>query len=177
MKKRLMTFLACLLFVMTAAFAQKKVTGTVISQDDGQPVIGASVLVVGTNVGTVTNPNGQFSLTVPAGKSTLRITYVGMEPLEVTAHPNMRILLTSDRTALDEVVVVAYGTAKRQSITGAVASIDSKDIEQRISTTVTGALEGAAPGVQVNNTYGEPGAEPNIRIRGIGSINGSNTPL
>ena len=177
MKKRLMMVLAGLLLSLGTVLAQTKVNGTVISQDDGQPVIGASVFVVGTNVGTVTNPNGQFSLTVPAGKNTLRITYVGMEPLEVTARPNMRILLTSDRTALDEVVVVAYGTAKRQSITGAVASIDSKDIEQRISTTVTGALEGAAPGVQVNNTYGEPGAEPNIRIRGIGSINGSNTPL
>ena len=125
-------------------------------------------LSVGTNVGTVTNAQGQFSLTTPAGKDVLRITYVGMDPLEVTARPNMRILLTSDRTALDEVVVVAYGTAKKQSITGSVASIDSKEIEQRIGTSVTGALEGAAPGVQVNNTYGEPGAEPNIRIRGIG---------
>ena len=176
-KRRIMTLLAVLFLFVGGAFAQTRVNGTVISQDDGQPVIGATVQVVGTNVGTVTNAQGQFSLTTPAGKDVLRITYVGMDPLEVTARPNMRILLTSDRTALDEVVVVAYGTAKKQSITGSVASIDSKEIEQRIGTSVTGALEGAAPGVQVNNTYGEPGAEPNIRIRGIGSLNGSNTPL
>ena len=177
MEKRLMTLMAALFLFIGGALAQTKVNGTVVSQDDGQPVIGATVQVVGTQVGAVTNASGQFSLTCPAGKNVLRITYIGMEPLEVTARSNMRILLTSDQTALDEVVVVAYGTAKKQSITGAVASIDSKDIEQRIGTSVTGALEGAAPGVQVNNTYGEPGAEPNIRIRGIGSLNGSNSPL
>ena len=177
MKQRLTMLLACLFLMIGGVIAQTKVSGTVTSQEDGQPVIGASVLVVGTQVGTVTDANGRFSLTCPEGKNTLRITYVGMEPIEVSARPNMRIVLTSDQTALDEVVVVAYGTAKRQSITGAVSSIDSKEIEKRISTTVTGALEGAAPGVQVNNTYGEPGAEPTIRIRGIGSLNGSNTPL
>jgi len=176
-KRRIMTLLAMLFLLVGGALAQTKVNGTVLSQDDGQPVIGATVQVVGTTVGTVTNSNGQFSLTCPAGKNVLRITYVGMEPIEVSARPNMRIMLTSDQTALDEVIVVAYGTAKKQSITGSVASIDSKEIEQRIGTSVTGALEGAAPGVQVNNTYGEPGAEPNIRIRGIGSLNGSNSPL
>ena len=177
MKERLTMLLACLFLMIGGVIAQTKVSGTVTSQEDGQPVIGASVLVVGTQVGTVTDANGRFSLTCPEGKNMLRITYVGMEPIEVSARPNMRIVLTSDQTALDEVVVVAYGTAKRQSITGAVSSIDSKEIEKRIGTTVTGALEGAAPGVQVNNTYGEPGAEPTIRIRGIGSLNGSNTPL
>ena len=102
-------FLACLFLSVGMALAQTKVTGTVVSQDDGQPVIGASVLVVGTNTGTVTNADGQFSLTVPAGKKTLRISYVGMEPIEVSARANMRIMLTSDQKALDEVIVVAFG--------------------------------------------------------------------
>jgi len=177
MKERLTMILACLFLMVGVVMAQTKVNGTVTSQEDGEPVIGATVIVVGTQVGTVTDANGRFSLTCPEGKNMLRITYVGMEPIEVSARSNMRIVLTNDQTALDEVVVVAYGTAKRQSITGAVSSIDSKEIEKRIGTTVTGALEGAAPGVQVNNTYGEPGAEPTIRIRGIGSLNGSNTPL
>jgi len=173
-----MMFLAALFLMVGTALAQTKVTGSVTSQDDGQPVIGASVLVVGTQVGTVTDVNGQFSLTVPAGKKTLRITYVGMEPIEVSARPNMRIMLTSDQHSLDEVVVVAYGTAKRQSITGAVSVVGGEKIEERIVTSVTGALEGAAPGVQVNNTYGEPGAAPNIRIRGIGSlVSGASSPL
>ncbi len=109
MKKRLTMFLACLFLSVGMALAQTKVTGTVVSQDDGQPVIGASVLVVGTNTGTVTNADGQFSLTVPAGKKTLRISYVGMEPIEVSARANMRIMLTSDQKALDEVIVVAFG--------------------------------------------------------------------
>ena len=103
MKERLTMLLACLFLMIGGVIAQTKVSGTVTSQEDGQPVIGASVLVVGTQVGTVTDADGRFSLTVPAGKSTLRITYVGMEPIEITARPNMRIMLTSDQKALDEV--------------------------------------------------------------------------
>ena len=113
MKKRLTMFLAALFLMVGTALAQTKVNGTVVSQEDGGPVVGASVLVVGTQIGTVTNGEGKFSLTVPAGKSTLRITYVGMEPIEVSARANMRIVLTSDSKALDEVIVVAYGTSKK----------------------------------------------------------------
>ena len=123
MEKRLTMFLACLFLSMGLAIAQTKVNGTVTSQEDGQPVIGATVVVVGTQDGTVTDVNGQFSLTVPAGKNTLRITYVGMEPIEVSARPNMRIMLTSDQTALDEVIVVAYGTQKKSSFTGSAAVV------------------------------------------------------
>lgn len=90
MEKRLTMFLAALFLCVGSVLAQTKVNGTVVSQDDGQPVVGATVLVVGTQVGTTTNANGQFSLTVPAGRKTLRITYVGMEPIEVSARPNMR---------------------------------------------------------------------------------------
>ena len=116
MKQRLTMLLAAMLLMVGTALAQTKVNGTVTSQEDGQPVIGASVLVVGTSVGTVTDANGKFSLTCPAGKNMLRITYVGMEPLEVSARPNMRIMLTNDQTALDEVIVVAYGTQKKASL-------------------------------------------------------------
>ena len=108
-------------------------------------------------------------MNVPAG-SKLEITYIGMNPQTVKASSNMKIALTSDNKSLDEVVVVAYGTAKRQSITGSVSAVDAKEIENRISTSVTGALEGAAPGVQVNNSYGEPGASPKIHIRGVGTL-------
>ena len=100
MKQRLTMLLAAMLLMVGTALAQTKVNGTVTSQEDGQPVIGASVLVVGTSVGTVTDANGKFSLTCPAGKNMLRITYVGMEPLEVSARPNMRIMLT--RPARDD---------------------------------------------------------------------------
>ena len=177
MEKRIKMLFACLFLFVGMAMAQTKVSGTVLSYEDNEPVVGAAVRVVGTNIGAVTDVNGKFTITCPAGKNTLSISYVGMESIEVSARANMRILLKNDAQNLDEIVVVAYGTAKKQSITGAVSSIDAKEIDKRIATSVTGALEGAAPGVQVNNTYGEPGAEPTIRIRGIGSINGSNTPL
>ena len=177
MKKRLMMVLAGLLLSLGTVLAQTKVNGTVISQDDGQPVIGASVLVVGTNVGTVTNANGQFSLTCPEGKNTLRITYVGMEPLDVTARPNMRIILTSDQTALDEVIVVAYGTAKRSAFTGSASEIKTSEISQHVTSTATNALIGKVAGVQAVTSSGAPGSAPTITIRGIGSYLASSQPL
>ena len=177
MEKRLTMFFACLFLSLGMALAQTKVTGTVISQDDNEPVIGASVLVVGTQVGTVTDTNGRFSLTVPAGKSTLRITYVGMEPIEVSARPNMRIMLTSDQKALDEVIVVAYGTAKKTSFTGSAESVSADKLELRPITSATKALEGNVSGVLMTSGTGQPGNGASIRIRGFGSINASNDPL
>ena len=93
-----------------------KVTGTVISESDGQPVIGASVKVNGTTIGAVTDGGGRFSLTCPDDKKMLTISYIGMENVEVAARPNMRIIL-SDNREIDEVIVVAYGTQKRSSFT------------------------------------------------------------
>ncbi|MBQ3857145.1 MAG: SusC/RagA family TonB-linked outer membrane protein [Prevotella sp.] len=170
MEKRLKMVLAGLVLSAGMAMAQTQISGTVISAEDGQPVIGASVKVVGTKMGTVTDIDGNFSLNAPAG-SKLEISYIGMTSQTVSAKSGkMNINLQADRQNLDEVVVVAYGTAKRQSITGAVTSIDAKNIEKRIGTSVTGALEGSAPGIQVNSTYGEPGAAPKISIRGIGTL-------
>ena len=177
MKKRLMMVLAGLLLSLGTVLAQTKVNGTVISQDDGQPVVGASVLIVGTNNGTVTNANGQFSLTVPEGKKTLRITYVGMEPIEVSARPNMRIVLTSDQSALDEVIVVAYGTAKKSSFTGSASVVKSDEIGKIQVQNAVNALSGKVAGVQINTASGQPGSNPTVRIRGISSINAGNAPL
>ena len=129
MIKKLTMIFAGLFLSAGMALAQMQVTGTVVSQEDNQPVVGATIQVPGTQEGAVTNIDGKFSLTVPAGKSTLRISYVGMETLEVSARPNMRIVLTSDANALDEVMVVAYGTQKRSSFTGAASTIKSEKIE------------------------------------------------
>jgi TonB-linked SusC/RagA family outer membrane protein len=177
MKKRLTMLLACFFLMVGGVIAQTKVNGTVTSQEDGEPVIGASVLVVGTQVGTVTDANGRFSLTCPAGKNTLRITYVGMEPIEVSARPNMRIVLTSDSKALDEVIVVAYGTQKKSSFTGSAQSVGAEEVELRPITSVTKALEGNVSGVQMTSGSGQPGESPKIHIRGFGSINASSDPL
>lgn len=172
-----MTLVAMLFLLLGGAFAQTKVNGTVVSQDDGQPVIGASVMVVGTQVGTVTNADGRFSLTCPAGKNMLRITYVGMEPLEVSARPNMRILLTSDAKALDEVIVVAFGTAKKSAFTGSAKVVGSEELALSQVTSVTDALAGAVPGVTLTNESGDPSSTGKIRIRGFSSINAGQDPL
>ena len=177
MVKKLTMFLAALLLTAVGAVAQTQVNGTVVSQDDGEPVVGATVMVVGTQVGAVTDINGKFSLTCPKGKSTLRITYVGMEPIEVGARPNMRILLTSDKQALDEVIVVAYGTTKKSSFTGSAENISADKLELRPITNVAKGIEGQASGVQVTSGGGQPGSSPAIRIRGFGSINASSAPL
>ncbi|MFC2408393.1 MAG: SusC/RagA family TonB-linked outer membrane protein [Prevotella histicola] len=177
MEKRLMMFLAALFLCVGTALAQTEISGTVISSEDKQPIIGASILVAGTQNGTVTDVDGNFKLSAAAG-SKLVVSYIGMNSKTVTAAPNMKITLDPEDKKLDEVVVVAYGTAKRQSLTGSVAVVDSKKISDRINTSVTGALEGSAPGVQVNNSYGEPGQAPKIHIRGVGTlVNGADQPL
>lgn len=178
MKQRLTMILASMFLMVGVALAQTKVNGTVTSQEDGQPVIGASVLVVGTQVGTVTDANGKFSLTCPAGKNTLRITYIGMEPIEVSARPNMRIMLTSDQTALDEVIVVAYGTQKKSSFTGSASMVGAAELDKHVTTNVANALAGSVPGLQIRGGSGAPGAsQGKINIRGIASMYANTDPL
>ena len=177
MEKRLTMFFACLLLSLGMAMAQTKVNGTVVSAEDNEPVIGASVLVVGTNTGTVTDSNGRFSLTGPAGKTTLRITYVGMEPLEVSARPNMRIILTNDQKALDEVIVVGYGTQLREAKTGSITTVSGDEIADIPAISVDKMLSGKLAGVMVTQTSGQPGSFSSIRIRGTSSINAGSNPL
>ena len=158
--------------------AQTQVNGTVVSQDDGEPVVGATVLVVGTQVGAATDINGRFSLTCPKGKNTLRISYVGMEPIEVSARPNMRIVLTSDAKALDEVMVVAFGTAKKSAFTGSAAVINSDDLAKKTTANVANALVGSVPGLQMTGQSGAPGAGSGaMYIRGLSSLYSSVDPL
>lgn len=173
-RKLSMIFMGLFLYV-GMVIAQTQVTGTVVDEN-GDPVIGAAVRVVGSKAGTVTDVNGNFTVSAPANAD-LEVSYIGLQSQRVKAGRNMNITLTAADRSLDEVVVVAYGTAKRNSVTGSVTAIDAKDIEKHVVTNAVSALEGSAPGIQVNSTYGEPGAEPTVRIRGIGTINGKNDPL
>ena len=177
--KRLSMILMSLFLLVGGVVAQTTVKGTVVTYEDNEPIIGASIQVVGaSNIGTITDVNGQFTLQVPAGKNTLKITYVGMEPLEVAVSSKpLRIQLRNDANNLDEVVVVAYGTQKKTSLTGAIQEVKSEEILLRPTSSVASALEGMVTGVQVNSTYGVPGEDPSIRIRGIGTVNGSSSPL
>lgn len=176
-----MTFLLSLLVLSIGLVSAQvsKVTGVVVSAEDGEPVIGASVLVVGTNLGTITDIDGKYEIAnVPADAKHLRISYVGMETQQVSIKPGMiRTELRSDTEVIDEVVVVAYGTAKKSSFTGSASVVGAKNIEKRAITNATSALEGNTSGVQVTSALGQPGESASVRIRGFGSVNASNAPL
>ena len=160
-----------------SAWAQTTVSGVVISSEDGLPIAGASVKVLGTSKGVVTDVNGKYSISVPSEGSRLEISYVGMISRIVKSGQNVRTELDIDAAGLEEVVVVAYGTQKKTSLTGAIQSVKSEAIEMRPTSSVTSALEGTVAGVQVNSTYGAPGSDPSIHIRGVGTVNGSSSPL
>ncbi|MDE7344122.1 MAG: SusC/RagA family TonB-linked outer membrane protein, partial [Alistipes sp.] len=155
----------------------RQISGTV-TNSEGQPIVGATVLVDGTSVGTTTGSNGKYTVAAPAD-GTLTVSFIGYQAQQVAVAGKtvLDVTLAEDTQAIDDVIVVAYGTASKASLTGSVAAVKATDIEKRTSTSVTGVIEGAAPGIQVNNSYGEPGSDPDIRIRGFGSINGTNKPL
>lgn len=177
MVKKLAMIAAGLLLSMGLALAQTKISGTVVSSEDGEPIIGATVLVIGTGEGAATDIDGRFELTLPEGKTKLRVSSVGMLTQELTARPNMKITLQPDAKMLDEVMVVAYGTSKKSSFTGSAQAVSGEKLELRPITSVTKGLEGEASGILVTSGSGQPGSDPAIRIRGFGSINASSAPL
>ncbi|WP_319504032.1 TonB-dependent receptor [Bacteroides graminisolvens] len=179
MKRKLMLLLTCLFVGIGLVTAQtQKVTGTVISEEDGLPVVGASILVKGTTVGTITDVDGQFTLSnIPSSAKVLQISYIGMQSQEVAIKPTVKVVLKSDAEILDEVVVVAYGTAKKGSFTGSASSVSGEKVSKLQVSSVSKALEGAAPGIQVINQSGQPGENAKIRIRGVGSFSASSAPL
>ena len=177
MEKRLMTFIACLFLSIGMALAQTQVSGTVTSSEDGSPVIGASIKVVGTNTGTVTNIDGNFSLNVSANAK-LEVSYIGMVTKTVKAAKNMKIVLDTDNQSLDEVMVVAYGTAKKSAFTGSAAVVGSEELSKKVTTNVADALVGSVSGLQMRGSSGQPGAgQGSINIRGIASMYTATDPL
>ena len=179
MKRKLMLLMTCLMIGIGLVNAQiSKITGNVTSEEDGLPVVGASVLVKGTTVGTVTDIDGNFTLTnVPSSAGTLVISFIGMQSQEVKIKSNVNVVLKSDAEQLEEVMVVAYGTAKKSAFTGSAATIKNEKITSRQTSNVTNALAGQVAGVQTTSSTGQPGKDATVRIRGIGSISASNTPL
>ncbi|NUK98429.1 TonB-dependent receptor [Bacteroides sartorii] len=173
-----MLLLTCLFVGIGLVTAQiTKVTGTVISEEDGLPVVGASILVKGTTVGTVTDMDGKFTLSnVPSSAKTLLVSFIGMATQEVSIKANLQISLKSDTEVLDEVMVVAYGTAKKASFTGSASVMKAGEISTQKESLVK-SLEGKVAGVRVGGSTGDPGSDQKILIRGIGSINGSTQPL
>ena len=174
--KRLSLILASLFLYVGLALAQTKVTGTVISQEDGEPIIGASVVVQGSKTGVVTDMNGQFSLSVPEGKKIV-ISYIGMKTETVNAQNGMRVALATDGQALDEVVVTGMQKMDKRLFTGATAKISAEQAKIDGVADISRSLEGRVAGVSVQNVSGTFGTAPKIRVRGATSIYGSSKPL
>jgi TonB-linked SusC/RagA family outer membrane protein len=169
-------FMLCLIPVWM--FGQNiSVKGTVVDTT-GEPVIGASVLEVGTSNGTITDIEGNFSMTV-SSKGKLRITFIGYQSQEIAVDGKgqFSIILKEDSELLDEVVVVGYGQMKRSDLTGSVVSVNDAAIAKSVPTSIDQVLQGRAAGVQIQANSGAPGASTSIRIRGINSLNASNQPI
>ncbi len=175
--KRLLSTLMAVCIIAMGASASKIVKGKVIDAANNEPLIGASVQAIGSNQGTGTDINGEFTVTVNDNVKQLRVSYVGYKEQIVAVASYVTVALESDDLTLDEVMVVAYGQTKKTSFTGSAQAVNNKKIETRPITSATKALEGNVGGIQVGGTSGQPGADVAIRIRGFGSINASNNPL
>ena len=159
------------------ALAQNVVKGTV-NDEAGEPIIGATVKVKGSQTGAITDFNGNFSVEA-ASNATLSVSYVGYVPqdVKVSGRNNLTIVLKEDAQMLNDVVVIGYGTMKKSDISGSVATINKEQMERKIPVNVAQALQGAAAGVMVTNQDGAPGTASAIRIRGVGTIFGDANPL
>jgi TonB-linked SusC/RagA family outer membrane protein len=175
--KRIILFLLFIVSV-TVLQAQTNVQGTVASAENGETLVGATVVIKGTTKGAVTNVDGEFNLTVPSN-SILKVSYIGFlaQEIEYSGEKELNISLRPDVAGLEEVVVVAYGTTKKSDLTGAVSSVKMDGLDELPVTRVDQALQGKLAGVQVLNLNPEAGAAPVIRVRGMGSISADQEPL
>ena len=178
MKKRILFLLLCL-FSLCVQGQTKQIKGIVLDPD-GLPLPGASVVVSGDKMGTSTDIDGNFELKVPQNASTLNISYLGFNNATVSVSDKsfVKIQMQTNKIEMQEVVVIGYGTQKKATLTGAVGTVKGADLNKRAVASLSTALQGTIPGVTVQQSSGEPGADgSNIRIRGIGSVNSNTFPL
>ncbi|MFV0469539.1 MAG: SusC/RagA family TonB-linked outer membrane protein, partial [Dysgonomonas sp.] len=168
-----------LIFGISQSFSQNaRIAGTV-ADIDGNPLVGASVIVKGTQRGAMSDSNGKFTFESPTNNNVLEISLIGYVTQEITTNGNqpISIILIEKLTELQSVVVIGYGTASKKDLTGAVGVVQGDELNKMPVGSVANILQGKTPGVSVSSSSGTPGAPAVVRIRGIGSINGSNTPL
>ena len=179
MRKFMLLLFAIAFTGMQVANAQvRRITGTVTGSSDGASIPGVSVIVKGTTIGTVSNLDGRYTIDAPQEATVLVFSFVGMRTQEVTiTGTTLNVALEAEMFGVDEVMVVAYGTAKKESFTGSAEVISNEKLERRTVANVTKALDGMAPGIQATSGSGQPGAGSAIVIRGFGSINASTNPL
>lgn len=156
----------------------KKISGTVLDSK-GEPIIGANIRVVGYNIGTITDLNGNFGMTIPENEVTLEVSFIGYSKLTVKARANTPITVTlkEDTETLDEVVVVGYGIQKKVNLTGSVSTVKGEELSQRPVANATQSLQGLVPGLTVNNSNGgRPGATSSLTLRGQGNLDNTANP-
>ncbi|MDE5851539.1 MAG: SusC/RagA family TonB-linked outer membrane protein, partial [Alistipes sp.] len=176
-RKLVLSFIAAVGVFALASAQQRQVSGTVTGAD-GSPIVGASVFVEGTSTGTTTDVAGGFALTAPAD-GTLTVSFIGYQTksVAIAGKTKFAISLDEDTQAIDDVIVVAFGTTTKEAFTGSASVIKSDDIAKRQVSNVAQALAGAAAGVQVNSASGNPTSTPKIHIRGLSSISAGTDPL
>ena len=176
-----MMLLACLFMGASLVTAQTtKVTGVVIGEEDGEPVIGATVAVKGVpTLGTITDLDGKFILdNLPSNAKVLVISYVGMKTQEVAVRPYVKVELMSDAEVLEDVIITGYGSAKKLgSVVGSAIAVSGEKLENIPVANIGDALQGQVAGIQVYTSSGEPSAGVSIRLRGVSSISSSSEPL
>ncbi|MCI0920446.1 SusC/RagA family TonB-linked outer membrane protein [Sphingobacterium rhinopitheci] len=178
MKQKLLSSMFALACIATSSYAQDRQVSGKVTAADGKPISGASVSVVGSSTATQTDAAGNFTLNVNPG-ATLNVSYLGFtaQRVHVGNASVLSISLKPEDNALDEVVVTAYGTQKKESIAGSISTLKAKDLEQVQSANVVQSLAGKVGGVQIRSTTGQPGSSATVRFRGLGSISSSNEPL
>ena len=158
------------------AFAQQITVNGTVQDAQGEPIIGANILVKGTSNGTITDLDGNFQLTTDAD-ATLVISFIGYQTQELPAQPVMNITLRDDTEQLDEVVVIGYGSVKKNDLSGSVVALKAEELNKGAVTSPQELIQGKVPGLHVSSPDGQPGAGSSIRIRGGASLNASNDPL
>ena len=168
----------CLIGLQSVLAQSREVSGVVTAADDGLSIPGVSVIIKGTTIGTTTDFDGKYTISVPEEGNILVFSFVGMKTTEIPANSNtINLVMESESIGMDEVIIVAYGTAKKSSFTGSAASVNADKISNTPVTSFEKALSGNVPGLQVASTSGQPGAASEIRIRGIGSFSADQNPL
>lgn len=175
---RHLSLVLLLLSLTVTAFAQDKTVQGTVKDTKGQPVIGASIVVPGTTTGTTSDVQGNYTIKVPAGTKTLQFSYIGMENLTLEIKGDRLDAVLKDASlAMDEVVVIGYGTQRKSDLTGSIASVSEKVLASMPVTSTAQAITGRMAGVQITTTEGSPDAEVKIRVRGGGSVTQDNSPL
>jgi TonB-dependent starch-binding outer membrane protein SusC len=181
MKRLLQVILSvCLLLMYFSALAQERtITGRITSAEDGGSLPGVNILIKGTTIGTVSDVDGRYSISVPASGTTLVFTFIGLkaQEIQIDSRSTIDVQMQQDFTQLSEVIVTGYQTIKKSELSGSVGTVSGNSIQNLPIPSVDRAIQGRIPGVQINASNGIPGGNTQVRIRGVGSVSGSNEPL